>query len=225
MFILNRLFALTLAATLGFASACASLPHKTLTTAPTAEDSYEERARYYREHTPALVNFSSTGYLLLHGGTQLYYPEDLRPAVDPDSPTARAIDAHVPARESAQAFSDWVSMPSMVVALVGGLAASAAFPLALNSTNGDFGGTFTDPLLLGSTGVFVLGLGGIVAGGLLTAEPSRVANESLVTIRATYPQSLEDRVRIHADGDGKLVDTAPAPQPGGLGTREVELQI
>lgn len=193
---------------------CATLPHTELPLAPDASAPYEQRAAYYRAHAPELVTFSETGYLLLHGGTRLYFPEDLRPAVDPDSPTAQAIEQHVPARETARAINDWVGMPALAVATLGGIGASVAFPLALNATDGDFGRTFTDPLLLASGGVFVLGLGGIVAAGLLASEPSRIAGESLVTLLRTYPQSLEDRLAIHVDGDGNLVDTAaPAAAP------------
>jgi len=208
---------------------CATLPHAELTTAPDSDAPYEERAEYFQEHAPDLVNFGETGYLLLHGGKRLYFPEDLRPAVAAESPTARAIDEHVPNREAARSIFNWVSLPSMAVATLGGIGASVALPLALNASDGDAGQMLTDPMLMGSSGAFLVGLVGMGVGGLLASEPSRVANESLITILSTYPQSLEDQVDIHVDGDGNLVDTATTPslQPGNraVGAQQARLQI
>jgi hypothetical protein len=199
-----------------FTSACATpLPHKQLETAPTARDSFQERSTYYKAHVADRVEFSQTGYLQLHGGERIYWPEDLMPAVDKDSPTGKALTEHVAMREEAEFYNTWFTSPGMFVALGGMVGTAVGFSFAVSEVSGDFGATFTHPYFLIPAAITVGGLAYGYTGMIFGGTPGRLANESLMTALSTYNQSLEDRLGVHSNADGQIIDTQGV---GGLGT-------
>lgn len=206
MKILVAVVALALAAT-----ACATPnPHVELPRAPTAKDDYDARAAYFKQYAPDTREYS---HIFLHGGDRVYWPEDLAPAVDDASPTGKAIREYLDARDKAAPLQA-VSSGAMAVFGVGMLGFLAS-PFLL----------FIDPLpsevAFGSMAVtggasavaLVVGLGAV----MMNPDEARMA-EAADRASRTYPQSLSDRVGIHIDANGNLIDS----NTGGLGVRGEE---
>lgn len=190
------------------AVACATPnPHVELPRAPTASDPYEPRAAYFKSYAP---DSREQTHIFLHGGDRVFWPEDLAPAVDEGSPTGKAIREYIDARDKAAPLMA-VSSGSMAVFGVGMLGFLAS-PFLL----------FIEPLpsevAFGSMAVtggasavaLVVGLGAV----MMNPDETRMA-EAADRVARTYPQSLSDRVGIHVDADGNLVDSTG----GGLGVR------
>lgn len=194
------------------AAGCATWPHQPLPTPPASSAPYEERAAYYKKYSPEAANFSQSGYLLLHDGTRLYWPEDLLPVVAADSPTAKAVAEHVPQRDTSHTIVAWVLLPSYAGTLVGSVALAVGFSVAPAD---DMLGRLVSPLTLAPAAFLGLALVGVLVGNVLNADPARLANESLLAVVTTYPQSLEDRLLVHVNADGNIVDTSSqaAAQP------------
>ncbi|MBI1947327.1 MAG: hypothetical protein HYS27_16655 [Deltaproteobacteria bacterium] len=197
-----------LAAAVLLAAACATpLPHLEIPRAPTDKDAYELRAAYFKTYAPDSREYS---HIFLHGGDRVYWPEDLAPAVDDESPTAKAIRDYLEARDKAAPLQA-VSGGSMAVFGVGMLGFLAS-PFLL----------FIDPLpsevAFGSMAVtgtvsgvaLVVGLGAAMMNG----DEQRMADAADRASR-TYPQSLSDRVGIHIDANGNLIDSNAGAAPGG----------
>lgn len=194
-----RTAALALASVLA-ATACATpLPHLEIPRAPTSKDGYELRAAYFKSYAPDSREYS---HIFLHGGDRVYWPEDLAPAVDDESPTAKAIREYLDARDKAAPLQA-VGNGSMAVFGIGMLGFLAS-PFLL----------FVDPLpseaAFGSMAVtggvsgiaLVVGLGAAMMNG----DEQRMA-EAADRASRTYPQSLSDRVGIHIDVNGNLIDS------------------
>jgi hypothetical protein len=182
--------------------ACASVPHVTLPTAPDTSAPYAERAAYYKK---AALDGYDGNRVTLHDGTFVYWPEDLKPAVSPDSHTAKAIDNVVKARSELEP-AGMITTGGSIVAL-GGLGAMA---VAAGLTS--FGAY--ENLLLSSV-IMVGGLGGVAAGVAVALAPSvlfgpqfQALADAQQQVLTTYPQSLADRVAIQPDANGMLVDLA-----------------
>jgi hypothetical protein len=112
-------------------------PHVKLTLPP-ANASFHERAEAYRKLRPekmrsttyvgvGVVNTSSRAmdYLQLGSGERIYYPEDLRPLVRKESPTAAFIDKSVGRRTLGLAL-----VGGVVVLLATGAALSGSYVMA-----------------------------------------------------------------------------------------------
>lgn len=188
------------------AVACATPnPHVELPRAPTRDAGYDERAAYFKSYAPDSREYS---HLFLHGGERVYWPEDLAPAVDEGSPTGKAIRDYLDARDKAAPLQA-VSGGAMAV-FGAGMLGFLASPFLL----------FIDPLpsevAFGSMAVtggvsgvaLLVGLGAV----MMNPDEARMAESADRAVR-TYPQALSDRVGIHVDADGNLVDSAG----GGLG--------
>lgn len=201
----SRLLACAIGAAL-LVAGCAHWPRQPLPAAPTADAPYQERAAYFKQFAPEAADFTQNGYLLLHDGSRLYWPEDLLPAVAPDSPTARAVAEHVQARDTSNTITTWLLLPSYTGTLIGCVALAVGFSFS----SGDMLGRLVSPLTLAPAGFLGLALVGVLVGNMLNADPARLANESLLAIVTTYPQSLEDRLQVHVNADGNIVDTSAA---------------
>lgn len=208
--------------------ACASTaPHVTLAVAPDASAPYAERAAYYKR---AAVDRYDGSRLTLHDGTFVYWPEDLKPAVAPDSHTGQAIDAVVAARAAVQP-AKMVSTAGMVVAAGGLLALTGSMVALMGGVVATGGrsppdGGLVFPLLYGGLGA--MGVGGVVAmaPGMVFSQQYQDLADASQKVLTTYPQSLSDRVAIMPDADGRLIDlteSTPLPAEGGLGERGAAL--
>lgn len=184
-------------------SGCATpFPHAELPRAPTRDDGYEVRAAYFKSY---VLDSREGNHLFLHGGTRVYWPEDLLPAIDDSSPSALAIREHVEARQKAEQWS-WLgttgamTMSLGMVSLVGMLV-----PLALPIAESD---KSTAVIVIGAGSIAGLGVGlglGIVHVLIVGDDESR-ASEAADRAARTYPQALSDRLAIGADADGRIVD-------------------
>lgn len=196
-----------------FASACATpKPHVELPRAPTRDAGYEERAAYMKNFS---ADTRESDHVFLHNGTRVYWPEDLAPAVDEESPTAAAINEHMKARETIEGWQ-WGYDVSQVVAyagaagMLGGLG-MLFFPIAVQSV---------DTLAPAEPYAWYPAIGGLVAGGSLIAvayagifglntmlsEELETSGETADRAIRTYQQSLSDRVRVGVDANGILFD-------------------
>lgn len=198
-------------------------PHLEVPTAPTAADSFEARATYYKRYA---LQSRETGHLFLHGGDRVYWPEDLRPAIDDESPTAKAIADHIEARVRVEQW-DWLSQSSSYAAAGGLLVGLGALGVGLTTTIVSDDKQIED---LGTTAM----LGGLaVGGGLLGAglvgvftyvfivdEDERRAGEAADRAARTYPQALTDRLGVGVDANGLLFDLrtkVPESEPAPMG--------
>jgi hypothetical protein len=205
-------------------------PHVKLDEAPTTQAEYALRADYYKKH--AADSFDGNG-MMLHDGTHIYWPEDLKPAVDPGSPTAKAIARVEEGRKALEPMENIAGISSLVAA--GGLATMGAslVPMMIGAVTYDSESTTDDlMMLMMNASLGLLGLGGVAVcgGGLVAAtvpllymEESQRFNEAIQSTLATYPQSLSDRVGIQPDANGRLVDVTtgiagdtPAPKTAGI---------
>lgn len=193
------------------ASGCRTVPHVEIPKAPTTADPYDRRAAYYKAYS---ADGMSGGALLLHGGERVHWPEDLLPAVDEASPTAKAIRRVVQARERLEARSWFIGVPA-TIAVAGGSGLMLASPALLF-----FDGVESDvmmPTLLAGAGIAVGGLAWGWAGeALFNAEDRTTFETGIETVLQTYPQSLSDRVAIQPSADGLLLDleaVRDAPPP------------
>lgn len=201
-------------------TACATTqPHTTLPEAPTKEAPFEERAKYFKAYSADSLEHD---HLFLHDGTRVYWPEDLRPAIDADSPTARAIDEHMEARESVETWTP-VRWGLHGVTLVGGLLALGGLvgfgaPVALLVVGQ---AQYTTPLLIGASAVVGIGSLGLVAGllgflvldTLLLGADFQKLGETGNRASRTYNQSLSDRLGVGTDANGIIIDLQRGGQP------------
>jgi len=198
---------------IALASACATPnPHVELPAAPSRDGSYDVRAAYMK-------NFSADSkehdHVFLHNGTRVYYPEDLRPAVDADSPTAKAIDEHLAARGAVESWS-WAYTTSQAVAYVGtagiiGGLGMLFLPIAVDSV--DALAPIAPYEWYPALGGFAVGAGlcGVAFAGIfglntMLSEELAATGETADRAARTYQQSLSDRVGIGVDANGLLFD-------------------
>ena len=182
------------------ATACATpAPHLEIPRAPASSDNYELRAAYFKTYAPDTREYSS---VFLHGGDRVYWPEDLAPAVDDDSPTGKAIREYLDAREKAaplQAVSNG-SMAVFGVGILGFLASPFLLFVEPLPSEVAFGAMAVTG---GASGVALLvGLGAT----MMNPHEQRMG-EAADRASRTYPQSLSDRVGIHIDVNGNLIDS------------------
>lgn len=193
------------------ASGCATLPpHTTIPAAPTAAAPYGERAAYVKKY---MLDDREGSHLFLHGGDRVYYPEDLRPAVDAASPTGKAIDEHMAARAIVDEYA-WIGTLGSVTSTVGLVLFPASLLVLFLPIDDDAKKLGLIPTLGGGLALLGLGLGIIGINVVIVGEDAERANEAADRAARTYPQSLLDRLRVHIDADGNIVDdTVPL---GGL---------
>jgi hypothetical protein len=185
------------------ASGCATLPpHTTLPAAPTADAPYAERAAYVKKY---MLDAREQDHMFLHGGDRIYYPEDLKPAVDVDSPTAKAIDEHLKARAVLEEYA-WVGTLGSVTATVGLALFPASLIVLFLPLDDDTKKLGLIPTLGGGVALMALGLGVIGVNVLVVGEDANVAGESADRAARTYPQALLDRLGVNIDADGNIVD-------------------
>jgi hypothetical protein len=159
-------------------------------------------------------------HLFLNGGDRIYYPEDLLPAVDASSPAGKAIAEHVVARENYESVA-WLGTAGSVVSavgLVGMLGSLGALVLPVDESA-------QMPIWLaafaGGSGIAVAGVGIMLLPLVIAGDDAEKAAESADRAGRTYLQSLSDRLGVHVDGDGNIVDstglppTAPVPKKPG----------
>ncbi len=200
------------------ASGCATPnPHVELPRAPAPDEPFEERAKYYKAHALQTVEYD---HLFLHGGTRVYWPEDLLPAVDAESATAKAIQDHVVARERVEAWR-WLESTSSGLVGLGliGMGASLGFvlvPIAAPQLD-DLSYTLAIGSLVGGGAVTLLGFSVLLGYGIIVDEDAKAAGEASDRTTKTYPQSLSDRLGVGVDANGLIQDYvkpgAPAPAP------------
>jgi hypothetical protein len=182
-------------------TACQSLPHTQLTTAPNLDDRYEKRAAYFKKYSPDTYDGSR---VLLHDGTAIYYPEDLAPAVDPESPTASAIAKNTKLRAAIEAKTPLVMYPAYGLVALGAVGMFSSLAFTGSNQDGLFLGT-----MLGGTGLMVAGVAwGYIGSAVMLGDDERALNDATSAVLTTYAQSLSDRVGIQPDADGHLADTA-----------------
>jgi hypothetical protein len=197
-------------------SACATaLPHVALDAAPDASAPYDQRADYYKR--VALDGYDGAR-VTLHDGSFVYWPEDLKPAVDPTSNTAKAIADVEAARPAVDRANQIAGVGGLIAA--GGLVAmtgSLLLPVGTaGATNGANDGiSATLPWLVG--GAVATGVGSVVSlvPSILFSGDYQRLSDAAQKVLTTYPQSLSDRVAIQPDANGRLVDLAEGA--GGLG--------
>lgn len=187
-------------------SACATAkPHTEIPPAP-VDGSFEERRSYYKEHD---LNERMADHLFLHGGKRIYYPEDLRPAVADDSPTAKAIDEHLVVREKVERWQPffWVVQGATIV---GGIAAIGSlvglFLGDIDPALDDVGGNLAVFGSIGGLSLMMASLAAILGWQLLYAEETDAFAETADRAWRTYPQSLTDNVGVGVNADGILFD-------------------
>lgn len=182
--------------------ACASVPHVTLPTAPDPSAPYAERAAYYKR---AALDGYDGNRVTLHDGTFVYWPEDLKPAVSPDSHTAKAIDNVVKARSELEP-AGMITTGGSIVAL-GGLGA-----IVVGTGLMSFGAYENLPqaavMLFGGLAGAAVGVAVALAPSFLFAPQFQALADAQQQVLTTYAQSLADRVAIQPDANGMLVDLA-----------------
>lgn len=205
--------ALSLALVASSLGCATSYPHVQLARAPTEDASYEERAAYYKAHAASAYDGQR---LVLHDGTAIYWPEDLAPAVDDGSPTAKAI------REAQKAREDLAPLGAVQLASAGALALgtvgmTASLVPLVAMRDSELGTPLGMGLLVGGGAVMVGGAMSATLAPMFFVEPQRRFDDAIRAVVTTYPQSLSDRVGIQPDADGRLVDVAgsveDAPAP------------
>lgn len=222
---LSRPLAVTVVLALAAGCGANLHPHVKLDEAPTAAAPYAARADYYKRHNPDAYDGVR---MVLHDGTAIYWPEDLRPAVAPTSPTAKAIDRVEDARAKLKPMEDALAVTGLVsVAGLGAMGASMLPGLAwtMDSTNNDLMGLAALGLLVGG--------GAAITGAAMVAtvlpvfymEDQQRFSDAIGAVVTTYPQSLSDRVAIQPDANGRLVDLTvdapPADPAKTAGTQEL----
>ena len=182
--------------------------HVTLADAPTKDASYEARAAYFKQHAPS--SFDGTR-VVLHDGTSIYWPEDLKPAVDPSSPTAKAIADAAAAREALAPGNAIGTTGSLLAAgglvvMMGGLTVGIGETIMRNDGTHPVGDAVMLPSVIGGTGALLAGLGVAMVPGFLYAAEQEKLDDATRRVLTTYPQSLADRLAIQPDANGILVD-------------------
>lgn len=213
-----------LVATVFPAVGCATLPpHATIPEAPTATAPYSERAAYVKKY---MLDAREGDHVFLHGGDRIYYPEDLRPAVDPDSPTAKAIDEHVTSRAVLDDTA-WIGLLGSYTSAAGLVLFSSSLVVLFLPIDEDTKKLGVIGTMGGGLGLLALGVGIIGVNLIVVGEDAERANEAADRAARTYPQSLLDRLGVHIDADGNIVDDTaagglmgapPTPAPAGGGT-------
>lgn len=188
----------------------AQRPHHALVapspTAPEAERlAAHERLFARADAVSGIRGAMSTEYLILGDGTRVYHPEDLIPAVDAASPTARAAARSAAAAEAARRRQSKVDV-AWYVATAGMLIGTSLLIAGVASDDGTTLATTGTGLIIGS------GLGGVTAGWLLAGdlrERHVEAKEERVSAFATYNSDLVKRLELCEQGD----DVVPCPAP------------
>lgn len=204
---MSRSLSLLALVTVTLSAACVTpLPHVELERAPSLDAPFDDRARYYKEHA---LGSREHNHVFLHGGTRVYWPEDLLPAVDPGSPTAKAIQDHVEARERVEEWN-WLSYGISGVGYVGGALllgglGAMAIPLFADQYE-DVGWTLVAGGLIGGGVIMLGGLGLVFVHEAITGEDAAEAAEASDRAVKTYPQSLSDRLGVGVSADGVILD-------------------
>lgn len=220
--------------------ATAPRPHVSLPEAPTRDAPFEQRSAYYKAHSADTLE---RDHVFLHDGTRVYWPEDLGPAVDDGSPTAKAIADHVEAREVVEGFAPLGTVFTAAYAvgglgLMGGLVVMLAAPVALlvlnqqhlagvSSNDLTFGSLAAGGVMMGAGSVILLGamLGQWGFSSFVVGEDVERAAESAERAARTYNQSLTDRLGVGVDANGVIFDlkqpTAAPPSSPDDGQRDL----
>jgi hypothetical protein len=192
------------------ASGCA-MSRVSLRPVPEATAPLKERQRAWEDLAPSsalqttylqrgAVVGQSLDYLILGDGTRVADPRDLLPAVDADSPTARAVARFEEKYDAArtQATAGWVIFG------VGGVALSAS-PLLLGGLGGSRDMSPAFVAIGASAAVMLVGtIVALVASGRLTD-----AGHERLSAFSTYPLSLRRRLAL----DEPAQSPSPAPAP------------
>lgn len=222
---LSRTLPLTVVVALATGCGANLYPHVKLDEAPTAQAPYDARADYYKRHNPDSYDGVR---MVLHDGTTIYWPEDLRPAVAPTSPTAKAIDRVEEARAKLKPMEDAMSVTGIVGAAGLGAMGAAMLPgmvWTIDSTHNELMGVAALGLLVGGGAAIT---GAAMVATVLPAfylEDQQRFSDAIGAVVTTYPQSLSDRVAIQPDANGRLVDLTvdapPADAAKTAGTQEL----
>ena len=201
-----RLVSLGLCLVAVVATGCRTVhDHVEIPPAPT-DGGFDERGAYFKTHQ---LQSKEVDHLFLHGGTRVFYPEDLRPAVADASPAAKAMDEHVAARTVIDGWMPWYDTFSVVGGVGGGvmLAGTLGFFLPVLSPELSDAGAYVVLGGVGAGGALMIGaLGGILALNAVLAEEITATAESADRAWRTYPQSLQDNVDVGVDANGLLFD-------------------
>lgn len=139
-----------------------------------------------------------TDYLQLADGRRVYHPEDLAPAVRPDSPTAAAVDAY----GTQSAVAGWLTIGGIVV--VAGGTGVALGGIASDSDSAEA------PMLIG--GVVAIGVGALA---LVVAQVFRGnANDEKSSAFVTYNDSLLKRLDLCTHAGNRVTPCQGAVEPG-----------
>jgi hypothetical protein len=216
--------AIALVALLALAACATPNPHANIPRAPASNGDYDARAKYYKLYS---LDSREGDHLFLHNGTRVYWPEDLLPAVDDDSPAAMAIRDHVAARGRVEQYN-WLGTTGAVAAGVGliGLPFCVA-PLFLSLgdpplVSENDASTATVAALVAASALTVVGFALLGVDWAIVGHDADVAGESADRAARTYPQALSDRLGVGVDADGRIVDhgsmpsVSPAPKAQSL---------
>lgn len=222
---MHKLFAVAVPVAI---TACATT-HVQLPEPPGKSGPFEDRAAYYDEHKPiaadrvttvsmygkAPIVQSGIPFLQLANGTRVVWVEDLRPAVDAASPTARALDESVEARASADA---WMVGGAAGIA-AGILVVLAAIPLA-SATRGPEDNGMNVSVLLGGV---VAGAGLSLVGSvplLVSFIDANRAAQARETAFTTFDASLKKKLGLKERAkEHEFVDDREEARPRSLSSR------
>jgi hypothetical protein len=186
------------------ASSCQA--HVLIPTAPTGQDAYVRRVRYYNQFRSVTTQAATGGYgtQVLANGAVIAHPRDLLPALDPQSNGALALQSEA----DAYAAGSVVTGVSLVVAALAGIGLGGY--AAYNSASGS----------RGSTGLYIA-LGVTTLFGLTTASVTPRFTQAFSTVLhqhsiAMYEPSLRERLQLCDSPNelGPLRDcNVPPPAP------------
>jgi hypothetical protein len=196
------------------ATACATPnPHANIPRAPTPNENYDARAKYYKSYS---LDSREGDHVFLHGGQRVYWPEDLLPAVDDDSPAAMAIRDHVSARKKVEQY-EWLGSTGGIAAGVGLITLPfCVVPLFFSDgsnpllTESD-ANNYVLGALVASSAVLVAGFALLGVDWAIVGHDVDVAGEAADRAVRTYPQALSDRLGVGVDADGRIVDHGSMP--------------
>lgn len=154
----------------------------------------------YQSGVIPISDTKTTDYMQLANGMRVYYPEDIKPVVDAESPSARAADASV----SKRSVAGYLGIAALA-SLVGGMALALS---SAGSTN-DVGEPNRTPMFIG-IGIAAVGTLGF---GFAAQAVATSSQEEAATSFETYNADLSQHLRLTRPPESEHPAPAPAPQP------------